>query len=202
MAAGPVDRAGLRGGTHHGRLFGASEDGGSDRPATEHARELRASWPPDERRDKVFREMNRPVNNWIELHDCLSPSVQWVCGWWPMPSLAGDGPREPAYLYRAQVVDVVDGDTIDVDIDLGFYVWIKKTPTPQAVRHRRAGDPRKSNARKGESFGRVSAEIDRRQVGHHPNRERQGCSRSERTRRSLAWHDLPGRKRHQSGDDR
>ena len=35
-------------------------------------------------------------------------------------------PKEPAYLYRAVVVRVVDGDTIDVDIDLGFYVWIKK----------------------------------------------------------------------------
>lgn len=35
------------------------------------------------------------------------------------------GPTEPAYLYRAQVVRIVDGDTIDVDIDLGFYVWIK-----------------------------------------------------------------------------
>lgn len=36
------------------------------------------------------------------------------------------GPTEPAYLYRASVVRVVDGDTIDVDIDLGFYTWIKK----------------------------------------------------------------------------
>ncbi len=35
-------------------------------------------------------------------------------------------PTEPAYLYRAVVVRVVDGDTIDVDIDLGFYVWIRK----------------------------------------------------------------------------
>ncbi|MEP2120006.1 MAG: thermonuclease family protein [Bauldia litoralis] len=49
-------------------------------------------------------------------------------------SLAFDGgatagehhPTEPAYLYRAEVVRVVDGDTIDVDIDLGFYIWIKK----------------------------------------------------------------------------
>lgn len=34
-------------------------------------------------------------------------------------------PTEPAYLYRATVVRVVDGDTVDVDIDLGFYVWLK-----------------------------------------------------------------------------
>ncbi|WP_210185673.1 thermonuclease family protein [Bauldia litoralis] len=37
-----------------------------------------------------------------------------------------DHPTEPAYLYRAEVVRVVDGDTIDVDIDLGFYIWIRK----------------------------------------------------------------------------
>lgn len=39
---------------------------------------------------------------------------------------AQSGPTEPAYLYKATVVHVVDGDTIDVDIDLGFYTWIKK----------------------------------------------------------------------------
>jgi micrococcal nuclease len=36
---------------------------------------------------------------------------------------AEQGPTEPAYLYRGIVVRVVDGDTIDVDIDLGFYIW-------------------------------------------------------------------------------
>jgi micrococcal nuclease len=30
------------------------------------------------------------------------------------------------YEYKAQVVKVVDGDTVDVDIDLGFNVWLKK----------------------------------------------------------------------------
>lgn len=35
------------------------------------------------------------------------------------------GPTEPAYLYRANVVGIVDGDTIDADIDLGFYIWIR-----------------------------------------------------------------------------
>ena len=29
------------------------------------------------------------------------------------------------YTYRAEVVKVVDGDTIDVDIDLGFEVWVR-----------------------------------------------------------------------------
>ena len=43
-----------------------------------------------------------------------------------MSAHAEDIPTEPAYLYRAVVVRVIDGDTIDVDVDLGFYVWIKK----------------------------------------------------------------------------
>jgi len=29
------------------------------------------------------------------------------------------------YEYKAKVVKVVDGDTVDVDIDLGFGIWIK-----------------------------------------------------------------------------
>ena len=42
-----------------------------------------------------------------------------------VPALAEDGPKEAPYTYRAEVVDVIDGDTIDVHIDLGFYVWIR-----------------------------------------------------------------------------
>ena len=30
------------------------------------------------------------------------------------------------YAYRCIVVKIVDGDTVDVDIDLGFGVWMKK----------------------------------------------------------------------------
>lgn len=30
------------------------------------------------------------------------------------------------YEYKAVVVKVIDGDTVDVDIDLGFNVWLKK----------------------------------------------------------------------------
>lgn len=41
------------------------------------------------------------------------------------PGLAEEGPKEAPYTYRAEVVDVIDGDTIDVHIDLGFYVWIR-----------------------------------------------------------------------------
>lgn len=29
------------------------------------------------------------------------------------------------YEYRAKLINVVDGDTVDVDIDLGFGVWLK-----------------------------------------------------------------------------
>ena len=42
-----------------------------------------------------------------------------------LPTFADEkGPVEPAYLYRAEVIRGVDDDTIDVDIDLGFYTWI------------------------------------------------------------------------------
>ena len=30
------------------------------------------------------------------------------------------------YQYRCKILRVVDGDTVDVDIDLGFGVWLKK----------------------------------------------------------------------------
>jgi micrococcal nuclease len=30
------------------------------------------------------------------------------------------------YEYKVDIVRVVDGDTVDVDIDLGFGVWLKK----------------------------------------------------------------------------
>tara|TARA_Y100000310_G_scaffold264349_1_gene274976 strand:- start:61 stop:501 length:441 start_codon:yes stop_codon:yes gene_type:complete len=30
------------------------------------------------------------------------------------------------YQYRCTIVKVIDGDTVDVDIDLGFGVWMKK----------------------------------------------------------------------------
>ena len=29
------------------------------------------------------------------------------------------------YEYKVRIVKVVDGDTVDVDIDLGFDVWLK-----------------------------------------------------------------------------
>jgi len=32
-------------------------------------------------------------------------------------------PTNPTYLYKAKVKDVVDGDTLILQIDLGFYVW-------------------------------------------------------------------------------
>ena len=30
------------------------------------------------------------------------------------------------YEYRCKVVKIIDGDTVDVDIDLGFGVWMHK----------------------------------------------------------------------------
>ena len=34
--------------------------------------------------------------------------------------------REPMYEYKCKIRKVVDGDTVDVDIDLGFGVWLRK----------------------------------------------------------------------------
>ena len=30
------------------------------------------------------------------------------------------------YEYKCKIVKIVDGDTVDVDIDLGFGVWLRK----------------------------------------------------------------------------
>ena len=32
-------------------------------------------------------------------------------------------PADTLYHYRAVVIDVYDGDTVTVDLDLGFHVW-------------------------------------------------------------------------------
>ena len=32
---------------------------------------------------------------------------------------------EPAYIYRAEMKRIVDGDTIDMDVDLGFFVKVR-----------------------------------------------------------------------------
>ncbi len=43
-----------------------------------------------------------------------------------LPAHALDAvPTEPTYLYRAEVTRVIDGDTVVVDIDLGFYIWLR-----------------------------------------------------------------------------
>ena len=34
--------------------------------------------------------------------------------------------KEPAYTYSIEIVKIVDGDTVDVFIDLGFHITIKK----------------------------------------------------------------------------
>ena len=34
--------------------------------------------------------------------------------------------KYPHYIYRAKVVNIVDGDTIDVDLDLGFNITVRK----------------------------------------------------------------------------
>jgi micrococcal nuclease len=48
---------------------------------------------------------------------------------WPTAAFAQPaGPigDSSLYIYRANVIDVYDGDTITADVDLGFYVWLHK----------------------------------------------------------------------------
>ena len=39
---------------------------------------------------------------------------------------SGVGTIGAMYRYRAKIIRVIDGDTIDVDLDLGFDVWLRK----------------------------------------------------------------------------
>lgn len=40
-----------------------------------------------------------------------------------LPLAAADAPQ-PSYVYRAELVRVIDGDTVVMNIDLGFGVWM------------------------------------------------------------------------------
>jgi len=33
--------------------------------------------------------------------------------------------KNPSYLYRAELIRVIDGDTVDLKVDLGFYIYHK-----------------------------------------------------------------------------
>ncbi len=41
------------------------------------------------------------------------------------PALRSEEAPEPSYVYWAEFVRIVDGDTIAMDLDLGFGVWIR-----------------------------------------------------------------------------
>lgn len=45
----------------------------------------------------------------------------------PAAARAGDCDRfhDPRYVYEAEIVEVIDGDTIVADIDLGFRIWLR-----------------------------------------------------------------------------
>ena len=53
---------------------------------------------------------------------------------------------EPSYRYRAELDRVVDGDTLDVLIDLGFYIRIKER-REEACRERKSNDNRDTQNR-------------------------------------------------------
>lgn len=41
--------------------------------------------------------------------------------------------KEPAYTYGIEIIKIVDGDTIDVLIDLGFHIKVKKKVRLQGI---------------------------------------------------------------------
>lgn len=53
---------------------------------------------------------------------------------------------EPSYRYRCEVIRVIDGDTLLVDIDLGLHVWLRGTPVRLAGIDAPDKEPRKSEA--------------------------------------------------------
>jgi micrococcal nuclease len=50
---------------------------------------------------------------------CLSPIAAFAQSAAPVS-------ENSLYVYRANVVDVYDAETITVDVDLGFYIWLHK----------------------------------------------------------------------------
>ncbi len=40
--------------------------------------------------------------------------------------LCAEEPAEPNYVFRAELVRIVDGNTVSMNLDLGFGVWIHK----------------------------------------------------------------------------
>ena len=71
---------------------------------------------------------------------------------------------EPAYRYRAKLVRVVDGDTIDLDIDLGFYIRITErvrlegVNTPEIFRVKKESDEYKRGIAAAEFVARRFAD--------------------------------------------
>ena len=57
------------------------------------------------------------------------------------------------YEYKCTVVNVVDGDTVDVDIDLGFGVWMRK----QRIRMYGIDAPESRTSNKNEKMYGIAA---------------------------------------------
>ncbi|HHL42174.1 MAG TPA: hypothetical protein ENJ42_01020, partial [Hellea balneolensis] len=43
-------------------------------------------------------------------------------------SMSSANIKKPAYIYRARITQIYDGDTLKADIDLGFDTWLKNKP--------------------------------------------------------------------------
>ena len=75
----------------------------------------------------------RPAGEWSELLVPLILALAAICAAlvvllaaFAAPALAHEegGLVEPAYTYRAELSRVVDGDTADMDLDLGLRIWV------------------------------------------------------------------------------
>ena len=51
-------------------------------------------------------------------------SILWLLAFCSISAAVLAEPPQPQYVYRAEVSNVVSGDTVAMDIDLGFGVWI------------------------------------------------------------------------------
>jgi len=48
----------------------------------------------------------------------------FLLAFFPAPALSAADPPEPNYVFWSKFVRIIDGDTVAMDLDLGFGVWV------------------------------------------------------------------------------
>ena len=107
---------------------------------------------PAKRRFRV--NVMRIVSHLVMALTCLSPTVA-------LAQSAAPINENSLYIYRANVIDVYDADTITVDIDLGFYLWLHKQEfrlhginAPEVIGMEKAEGEKARNFLRGKIFGK------------------------------------------------